>query len=207
MFRKREAGIDRPVSFGVVPGVLAEAEMTINIPSPKNFCLYEVPLDRLEVGKFQFFLIKSIPSVSSTWAREDLSRFFCFYSLKRILWIKERERRQELVCWRGCAFHHVPHSLISVGFQHPWTFGHPSMHPSIHPPYLMNINQMPCAKPLALQQRARQTSSCFLFNGPWCGASTWRGMDAPCKSWLLLPKVIENWRIVCLCFSDVVFLH
>lgn len=138
VFRKREAGTDRPVSFGVVPGVLAEAEMTINIPSPKNFCLYEVPLDRLEVGKFQFFLIKSIPSVSSTWAREELSRFFCFYSLKRILWIKERERRQELVCWRGCAFHHVPHSLISMGFQHPWTFGHPSIHASVNPSALLD---------------------------------------------------------------------
>lgn len=79
IFRKREVGTDRPVSFGVVPWVLAEAEMTINIPSPKNFCLYEVPLDRLEVGKFQFFLIKSISSVSSIWAREDPSRFFCLF--------------------------------------------------------------------------------------------------------------------------------
>lgn len=62
IFRKREVGTDRLVSFGVVPWVLAEAEITINIPSPKNFCLYEITLDRLEVGKFQFFQIKSISS-------------------------------------------------------------------------------------------------------------------------------------------------
>lgn len=77
IFSKREVGTDRLVSFGVVPWVLAEAEMTINIPSPKNFCLYEVTLDRLRLANFNFFKSNQYHQVSSIWARNHLSRFFC----------------------------------------------------------------------------------------------------------------------------------
>jgi hypothetical protein len=43
------------VSFGILPGVLAEADMTINIVSPKNsFCLCDITRTDWKQANFSF---------------------------------------------------------------------------------------------------------------------------------------------------------